>query len=1342
MVRVGVSGGGGASDARTQLVDRARQAWIARLIDLSRRNNLLYFRELKLGTLNLAEHDPRIMTALLKGQSVSLWELLPRADEVRVLGKVQEIRRRALANLEEKGLETLFVAVGMASWKPGDEGRPAAAPVILLPVAIESKGREGRALTLHRTGDVQANLVLLHLLESDYGCTVSADALLNAGGGGEEAEVEPDRVFGRLRHACPDVPQFSIDNCAVLSNFSFQKMAMVKDLRERLAELVAHDLIAAMAGDAQAAATVAGSREPVDEATVAAPPLDDEYLVFDADSSQHRVVAEVVAGHDGVIHGPPGTGKSQTIANLIATLAAKGRRVLFVAEKRAALDVVKDRLQRVDLGCLVLDLHGADISRRAVMQQIAESLALVREAPSVDVAQLHRQLHDRRNRLNQYVTELHAARAPSGLSVYRIQGRLLRLPQEAHSVSRWRGAALDRLDLETAETVRELLREASGFPAWFFGTDPSPWAPAQLGDAGAVEQAVELAHRLARERWPRFRAALVALSKESGLRLPETLDDAGKLVSVLAQVNETLSQYDAALFEMDLETLSAALAPARRGMLVSCWAWCTRRAFRKAVRTVRAIRREKRVSRRQLYAEAANARDQRQQWKSRGAPTPTPSVVAGVDVAARVLQELLDDLAALGRYVPDFGFGNLPLSSLEHALVALAEDSITPFRLPRLLRVKQDLETLGLGAFLAELREHRPEPRYWGQLFEYAWLTSCLDRARAESDVLGAFDGRTHDSVVAEFRELDRDHIRLAAARVRRAFAEHAIEVRNQHPEQDTLVKHEAAKKTRHVPVRKLLAEAPDVLTALRPCWMASPLSVSQLLGADRRYFDVVIFDEASQVLPEDAVPAVLRASQAVVAGDRHQLPPTTFFVAGEDDEEDGDAASEVAGFESVLDLMQGFVEPWLLDWHYRSRDEALIAFSNRHVYSDRLVTFPGPGGPPVISHVLVPSLPDQDGQEESAAAEVQRVVELVIAHASSHPQETLGVIAMGIKHARRVEATIEQARRDRPELDEFFDQKHPERFFVKNLERVQGDERDAIILTIGYGKDRTGRLLYRFGPLLYEGGERRLNVAVTRARMRLTLVSSFSHLDMDPGRSNARGVELLRRYLEYAATGGHRLGDGEAAEAELNDFEQDVYDALTARGIGLKGQWGASRYRIDLVAQHPHEPGRFVLAIECDGAGYHSSYAARERDRLRQQHLEALGWRFHRIWSTDWFARRPEEIERAARAYGAAIAGQDPKLGSGKTSTRRRVPVEGGAAADGNGAGRVPLVTLVPHNGGIEDYTPQELDAAVRTVISRSGLLTDDEIVDATVRKLGFKRRGARIEAAIREAIDRVRRT
>ena len=561
----------------------------------------------------------------------------------------------------------------------------------------------------------------------------------------------------------------------------------------------------------------------------------------------------------------------------------------------------------------------------------------------------------------------------------------------------------------------------------------------------------------------------------------------------------------------------------------------------------------------------------------------------------------------------------------------------------------------------------------------------------------------------------------------------------NKYPEQEALVRREAEKQSRHLPLRKLLAQAPDVMTALFPCWMASPLSVSQLLDASRRYFDIVLFDEASQILPEDAVPSLLRASRVVVAGDRHQLPPTTFFAdGGADGDGDEDDIAPTEGFQSLLDLMSSFLQSWPLEWHYRSRDERLIAFSNRHIYGDRLITFPGIGGLPCIIHVLVPHVPNVDGQEESTSAEVQRVVELILEHATNRPNETLGVIAMGIRHALRVEAALDYALVSRPDLDDFFDPNRHERFFVKNLERVQGDERDAIILTVGYGKDRAGNLPYRFGPLLYEGGERRLNVAITRAKRRMTLVSSFSHQDMDPNRSKAKGVEMLRLYLQYAASNGGNLGDSGHTGFPMNSFEADIYDTLASKGIPLLSQWGASRYRIDLVAKHPQKPGRFVLAIECDGASYHSAPTARDRDRLRQQQLEALGWRFHRIWSTDWFQRRDKEIERTVTAYQRAVEWSDQMETTGGQAPR-------GTAVRSDNTTALPPAPIrrgprphIPQYDRIDQYTSTQLIAFIRWIKSDGLLRTDEEILSEMIQLLGFQRRGPRIVAAIQDAIER----
>lgn len=1326
---------------RLARVDRAREGWIKRLIDLSRRNNLLYFRELKTGTLELTGAATGAMKHLLSNEEVPLSRLLPANCDAKLAeAKLREIHSRAVANSEERGIETLFLAMGMATWDSKDGERPAQAAILLVPIKVEARSRGGQGVVLRRAGDIQANLVLLHLLETEYGVVLAPEELLAELQGDDEGEDYDTRpVTNRLVAAARSVAGFKTNDRLVIGNFAFQKTAMVRDLREFGDQMARHDLIAALAGDPGAREAVRGNRFSLDPAELDQTPPENEFLFLDADSSQQLVIRQALQHQDGTIQGPPGTGKSQTIANLIAEFAAQGRRVLFVAEKRAALEVVLERLRQAGLDHLALDLHGAEVSRRQVMAKLESSLELVGRVPPVDSSKTHARVFERRARLVEHVRRLHSVCAPTARTVYQVQGRLLQLGPESFTRTRWRGEALLSLDERAVQQASDLLIDASAFRDLFLRCSDSPWNGASLADGDAVRAALERVASLSAS-WPRFVTDLGALCQQAELRPPATVAEWRTMLALLHEVQNALSVFSPAVFQgPPLSQWALALAPAKRGALSSAWAFVTQRHYRAALRAARGLALAKRVSPAELCEGLLRAERVDAEWRelsqNNTAPRPVPRFAA-VLAQWEALEQPLGELdAALWRS----SSAGMPLAELSQRLDRLAADRTTPGSIPKLCDLEQKLEAAGIQSLVEELRATLPEAEAFAPSLEHAWLASAMEHARTLDPELAGFKGRAHDAVVDEFRKLDRERIRLAAERVRRAHAEKVVEVMNQYPAEASLVMRECQKKYRGLSIRKLLAGAPHVLTTLRPCWMASPLSVSHLLPADRALFDVVLFDEASQVLPEDAMPAVLRGERAVVAGDKHQLPPTTFFVAGEDAEGEVDEDAPSEGFESILDLMSGLFESWSLDWHYRSLDESLITFSNHHIYGDRLVTFPGPGKQGAVEHVLVHEPAATDDEAQSVSAEVQKVVELVLRHAVAQPTQTLGVISMGIKHQRRIELALDLARRDRPELDAFFDTSKRERFFVKNLERVQGDERDAIILTVGYGKDRAGKLPYRFGPLLYEGGERRLNVAVTRARRQMTVVSSFDHRDMDPKRSSAKGVELLRLYLEFTASGGRVLGDRRAADTALNDFEEDVRDALTQRGLQLLPQWGASRYRIDLVAQHPTLAGRLVLAIECDGASYHSAQSARDRDRLRQQHLEALGWRFHRIWSTDWFLHRDEEIERAMKAFESAVAAAD--RGGDAAAEASSVPSIGSSGAATLSTPTRGPRPILKNRDSIDQYREGELVRLIEWVQSDGLLRRDEQIVEALVEALGFERRGSKIVTRINQALQVWRR-
>jgi very-short-patch-repair endonuclease len=1325
-------------ETRRHIVEAARQSWIRKLIDLSRRNNLLYFRPLKTGTLELTSAAGDRLRDLLLGDTVPIAKLAPQLEDEALTKIVRDISRRALENSEEKGLSTLFVTFGMATWPSLDGGRPAEAPVLLLPVAI-SKKEGSNSYYLTSTGSFQLNLVLLHVLEDQFKLKLHPEELLAEFAGDEEegTVLDINGLCAKIQRLMAECNGFEIGLRVILGNFTFQKMAMVKDLQERASDLPVHDVIAAIAGDSHAKVAINSEQKDPDPREFDLIPPDNEFLVLDADSSQQRAIAAVLADQSRVIHGPPGTGKSQTITNLIASLAAIGRRVLFVAEKKAALEVVKRRLDEVGLGHLAIDLHGADLSPKKVMQQVARTLEVVRSSVPVQCQEVHTQLVDRRARLNSHVARMHCRREPTTKSVYEMQGLVLRLQRVVDSSVRWRGAELARITPEACQQVSDLLAEAGGLASLFLRTDPSAWTGAVLRDGGSVQQVLDLVHQIHTETLPRCLTSVHEVTTKTGLKLPGSVAGLRDLADLLEEVDQTFSNYSPQLYQQDLDSILHDLAPGREGGLSAVWARFTNGPYRRA-RTALLRARTEKAPTITLFSEVTAALRDLKKWAGASEGKSVPVRIESSANHITALKSLAKDVEHLTKILPERRLDQMSLDELTSLLSALQADRRTPYQLPKLNQIERQLESAGVSRLVAEIRSRKPETSIWSDVFHHAWLSSALDDVSQTESEIGGFVGSTHGRYVDDFKHLDEERIALAVDRVRRAHGERTIAAMNTNPAGEQLIRTEAGKMKRHLPLRKVFSQAADVLTAVCPCWMASPLSVSQLLDSGRQYFDFVIFDEASQVLPEDAVPSVLRGHKLVVAGDSKQLPPTTFFAAADDDESAADEeASGTEGFESLLDTMNSFLNSSYLDWHYRSRDESLINFSNRYIYENRLVTFPGPGGPPAISHVLVKQELGVDSQEESCSGEVKAVVSLALEHAKNTPELTLGVITMGIRHMTRVQAALDQALEQRPELGPFFDPNKSERFFIKNLERVQGDERDMIIISIGYGKDRAGNLPLRFGPLIPEGGRRRLNVAVTRARQKLAVVSSFSYLDIDLSRVRAgSGVELLRNYLQYAASNGKRLGDAAVTDEPLNAFEAEVFDCLSSAGLKLIPQMGASQFRIDMVAEHPTKPGRYVLAIECDGASYHSSYTARDRDRLRQQQLENLGWRFHRIWSTDWFMRKEEEIQRATRAFEDAVAFADivdkgVSASNHHGNGNNRDHTNGGSTERRRGPR-----PYIPVRTSISQYSTTELVQLLRWIASDGQLRTDDQIIDEMVSALGFSRRGARIEKAVQSAI------
>jgi len=568
----------------------------------------------------------------------------------------------------------------------------------------------------------------------------------------------------------------------------------------------------------------------------------------------------------------------------------------------------------------------------------------------------------------------------------------------------------------------------------------------------------------------------------------------------------------------------------------------------------------------------------------------------------------------------------------------------------------------GVGPVVDHLKAGSVEAETVAPSLEWAVLTGWIDRVLGSDPRCQPVLAAERDQLVDRFRVLDRELVAFGAAK---AIAAGNARRPSASIGEAAIIKREAEKKTRHRPIRTLLAEAGQVAQQLKPCFMMSPLSVSQYLPSDLR-FDAVVFDEASQVKPSDAVNAVYRGNQLIVAGDNRQLPPSSFFDRMSDDGGDEYDEEQLDTFESVLDLCRGSagISELPLRWHYRSRHESLITYSNRAFYNSSLVTYPSSAEEALDLGVAFFHVPDgvyQRGASRDNPIEARRVVERVIHHAEHHPTLTCGVVAFSEAQAVCIERELELVRRERRDLDRYFHADRLDGFFIKNLENVQGDERDIIIFSIGYGHDENGKFTMNFGPINGPAGQRRLNVAVTRAKRRVEVVSSVHAQDIRETASD--GVRHLKGYLDYAERGLAALApiDAESDGDVESPFEESVLGVLRSWGYDVVPQVGQAGYRIDLGIRDPDDPTRFLLAVECDGAAYHSSPAARDRDRLRQEVLEGLGWTMHRIWGPSWYRGQAVEEQRLRDAIARAHAGEDaPETGLVNAApTIGHVPIE-----------------------------------------------------------------------------------
>ncbi len=860
---------------RLDLVRAAQQQWIAALTDLGGRNTLLYYKDRRASTLDLAQADPEAMDRFTGTGSIRLTRLFKDADlRADAIRRMQAIHRKARELVEERGIRAGYLATGMARW---DElFLEPAAPVMLRGLTITPTRARYDDFELVLDDEEEVNPVLVHKLTSVFGA--------------ELAKLTPANAVERLSAAAAaaEVPGFEITGRRVIGTFTYAKLPMVRDMEAAGDLLAESDLVAAIAGDPEAQEIVSADRNP--GAGPATDEPEDDYSVLDADSSQRNAIDTVLAGQSLVIHGPPGTGKSQTIANLIAALVARGRKVLFVAEKRAAIDAVLSRLKGVDLGDMVLDIHEGTRDRQRIASDLGATLDLAGQTATPDDGRLHRRLVDRVQRLSRHVGALHEVHEPWSLTPFAVQSALLGIPAAARTP--FRLPAPERLDAEAAEILRDELREFAHLGGFTLRPSSTPWYGALLRTGADAQQAIELAGTLDSETLPMFAHRVAALAAGSGLRPRAGYAEQAALVRLYASIGQTLRTFDPAVYRSGPAALAAATGDGDglgllerrrlRGQARSLWLGPAKAPWA------------------DLHAALDAAAAQLAEWQRICADeSAAPQVPPGYPAVAQLHAQAEEQLAALRTFVPALPAlpvppapPVLPAGQPEPLVRALAADQETPWQLPRLYQLAKRFDRMGLRPLLDELARKRADGDLAALTFDHAWYSSVLDQIRVRDPRYGAERGTALDEIADDFRQRDVEHLAANRSRVRRTWAEMTRDAEDRHPLQARVIRKQAALRRGHLPLRRLLDQAGDVLFAAKPCWAMSPLMVSQVLPA-ARVFDVVIFDEASQIVPADAIPSIIRAHQVVVAGDDHQLPPTNFFrqfgdpaAEDEDDEE------------------------------------------------------------------------------------------------------------------------------------------------------------------------------------------------------------------------------------------------------------------------------------------------------------------------------------------------------------------------------------------------------------------------------------------------------------------------
>lgn len=1441
-----------AADQETQserdAIDKKIDEWKSQLLDLTRRNKLISFKPTKTKSLPFENAAPTALAGeLAQGSEIHIRKRHEADDEDRTAVHTDDIPELepnevfptrvvdeaenslyhiGLKNkqyLRERGVDTLYLSLGMLRWYSVDYSDEAnRSPLFLAPVELEKSTQKDEDqhdyVIRPKAEGLRLNPALRKKLAAERGLSLPADTALSL----DDIDAAFEAVYDSIR----GFDRWTIQDDVVLGIFDFTKFSLYSDLERNRPAIKSDPVIRALNGDMEPLQEAEGDIETpaADELDEVVDPVE-TYQVLDADSSQQEAIEAAKRGKSFVLQGPPGTGKSQTIANIIAEKLADGERVLFVSEKQAALDVVKNRLDDVGIGRFCLEVHGEKANNADVLSSLEDELKAGQVKSSTKRPGRLQKLRDRRDTINEYGTRLFYS--PDGWSLtasqaFGIVSKHTDAPRVEVGINN--PVAVDESAVRTAVDELETLAR---FENQIQSYETNPWRHTTLTQWGvdtsdsmrrsldqqvkAIDQLVETAEQLDSELGSRpqslsdFRDVesllqhLVerpsitwqeAFFNESFSQESSRLDELATLEQEREELIDDLSEnYQRSFFSADGAELNNELAGyGLLKILKPSYRSLKRRITNHAADGYDPGHDQLLEDTRKL-AEIQRIEDRRDDFRGvidrlgplyEGGDTDWEAIVQAQAWVATLNEydreytqpieqallngtlpdsEVLADRTqtALQRYddaasffnsamavdemsVGGHQFTEAPLDTLRSELAAL-HDKVP--ELQRRVQFSAQLSTVRdtvCDEYVDRFLEGEYDANQLVPAFKKQFYTQWLNRVYEHTD-LGSFNADEMERYLEEFRRLDEEQQELAKVEIQHKVTQRRPSLSLEHASsaEQVLVRRETEKQRRHKPLRELFDEAGSFITQLTPCFMMSPLSVAQYLKAESIQFDTVVFDEASQIMPQDAISSLIRADQAIIAGDTKQLPPTSFFQS--DVETTEDVREDL---DSILEETASVLPEKHLRWHYRSRTKELIEFSNYHYYNNSLRTFPE-NQPDVETGVFFEYVSDgvyDRGGSRQNEIEAERVIDLIEDHAENHSDKSLGVVAFSSAQEQAIRDALEERRDENSVLDAFVSQDDVlDEFFIKNLEMVQGDERDRMIFSVGYGPDQDGKITMNFGPLNTSGGERRLNVAVTRAKEMVTVVSSIQPGEIDLTRTNSTGVAHFKNYLEYAQNGEQALARDDTVTSTLDFdsmFEEAVYNALEEEGYGVVPQVQSSSYSIDLAIKHPDQPGKFVLGIECDGAAYHSSKTARDRDRTRQMVLESLGWTIHRIWSPDWTSNREREIQKINQKIESLLGGESISPQPEEVPSYEPEVIEVGSKTEHDEVTEYVEPSLEPRDQ--YNANTQGMDQAVRNsiedTIRENGPIEYDTAVQTYIDVWNQSRAGKKVQRIFRDRL------